>query len=125
MESNNPQMMKVLQNGAKLVEHQRKETSVDWSTIDFTALPLQENVTWWLRLTDLADGGTSMAPARSMLECMTYGNTIDAARLVDKYRTAPTSEDLLQYDPAFYSSIASKKHPQFYSSMHGQTSPRF
>lgn len=118
-------MMKVLQNGAKLVEHQRKETSVDWSTIEFTALPLQENVTWWLRLTELADGGTATAPARFMLECMTYGNTIDAARLVDKYRTAPSSEDLLQYDPVFSSPIAFKYYPQFYSSMHGQTSTRF
>lgn len=97
MESQNPQLRKVLQNGAKLVEQQRKESSIDWSTIDFSTLPVQENVTWWLRLTPLTDGGTTKERARFMMECMTYGNKIDAPRLVDKYKSAPTSEEVLQY----------------------------
>ncbi|KAF9446927.1 hypothetical protein P691DRAFT_803272 [Macrolepiota fuliginosa MF-IS2] len=97
MESKNPQLKKVLQNGAKLVEQQRKETSVDWSTVDFSALAVQENVTWWLRSTTLTDGGTETEPARFMLECMTYGNKIDASRMVDKYKNTPTSEEVLHF----------------------------
>ncbi|KAJ3576049.1 hypothetical protein NP233_g686 [Leucocoprinus birnbaumii] len=97
MESKSPQMSAALQNGARLVEAQRRETAIDWTKVDFIRLPVQENVTWWLRVTTLADGGTQREPTRFMLECMTYGNRIDAPRLVDKYKSLPTPEELLHF----------------------------
>jgi hypothetical protein len=96
MESKNPHLSKVLQNGARLVEQQRRETLIDWSKIDFLRIPVEEDVTWWLRSTVLADGGTARKPARVMLECMTYGNKIDSPRLVDKYKSLPNAEEVLQ-----------------------------
>ncbi|KXN89083.1 hypothetical protein AN958_06352 [Leucoagaricus sp. SymC.cos] len=97
IESRNPRLKQVLQNGARLVEQQRRESAIDWSIVDFSTFPVRENVTWWLRSTRLSDGGTLEEPSRFMLECMTYGNKIDAPRLVDKYRTLPKPEELLHF----------------------------
>jgi hypothetical protein len=105
MEGNNPHLTNVLQNGARMIE-QRRRDSVDWSTIDFTALPIQSNVTWWFKLTKLTDGGTSRTPAKFMLECMTYGDKIDATRHVDKYRLNPRSDEVLKCVPQFIFKIS-------------------
>lgn len=96
MEGKNPQLTNILQSGARVVEQQRKDSMINWTSINFATLPVQKNVTWWLRSTMLTDGGTAKEPARFMLECMTYGNKIDAPRWVDKYKLAPTSEEVLQ-----------------------------
>ncbi|KAF5353197.1 hypothetical protein D9756_007781 [Leucocoprinus leucothites] len=97
MESKNPQMAKALQNGARLVEQQRRETSIDWSKVDFGKIKVQENVTWWLRVTMLLGDTRGGGAKRFMLECMTYGNKIDAPRLVDKYKSLPSPEELLHF----------------------------
>ncbi|XP_006464176.1 hypothetical protein AGABI2DRAFT_226231 [Agaricus bisporus var. bisporus H97] len=96
MEGKNPRLTNVLQNGARTLE-QRRQGPIDWSTMNFSTLPIRGNVTWWLKLTRLTDGGTLRTPARFMLECMTYGDRIDATRYVDKYRLNPNSDEVLNF----------------------------
>jgi hypothetical protein len=123
MEGKNPRLTNVLQNGARMIEQQRRD-SIDWSTINFTALPVQSNVTWWLKLTKLTDGGTSRTPARFMLECMTYGDMIDATRYVDKYRLNPRSDEVLKCVYQLILKLPLELIHQLYPVVHGQTITR-